>query len=350
MAVDGDLDLLRLREFLAANLRGPVGAELAARRLVGGRSNLTYAVTDGQHRWVVRRPPPGQVLATAHDMGREYRVMTALAGSAVPVPRTLARCDDAAVVGAPFYVMEHVPGVAMRDVAELERLGPAMVRGLIDRLVDILVDLHAVDPDAVGLADFGRPQGYNERQLRRWSGQLTASMTGEIPDLEELTTALGAAVPPTSATAVVHGDYRLDNVLVDRPDPAGPPVVTAVLDWEMSTLGDPLGDLALMLLYCLRTLPGTDEQAGSARPAVTVPGHPSVQQLIQRYAERSGRDVSGLRWYRAFACFKLAAVLQGVHYRFLHGSYGHQQGFAGIGEVVAPLVADGLAAIRGDEE
>ncbi|MDQ2848268.1 MAG: phosphotransferase family protein [Actinomycetota bacterium] len=341
--VDG-VDRVRLLEFLSTQLPG-LTEPITATLLTGGRSNLSYAVTTGDHNWVLRRPPPGQLLATAHDMHREYRVITALAGSAVPVPGAVLFCQDEAVIGAPFYLMQRMPGVAIRDLNKLESMGPETVNGLIFRLVDILAQLHAVDPNSVGLNDFGRPAGYNERQLRRWSRQLAASMTGDIPGLAELIDALGVAVPPTTGAAIVHGDYRLDNVLIDRPEPDRPPVVTAVLDWEMSTLGDPLGDLALMLLYARRALPDADGRV--PRSAVSVAGHPTEEQLIQRYVAGSGRDVSGLSWFQAFACFKLAAILQGVHFRYLRGSYGRQSGFAGIGDAVAPLVADGRNILKG---
>lgn len=338
------IDLGRLLEFLSTQLPGLAGP-ITATLLTGGRSNLSYAVVAGDHSWVLRRPPLGQLLATAHDMHREYRVITALAGSAVPVPGAVLFCQDETVIGAPFYLMQRMPGVAIRDLDELEGMGPTTVNGLVLRLVDILAELHAIDPDSVGLNDFGRPEGYNERQLRRWARQLAASMTGDIPGLAELTDALGVAVPPTADPAIVHGDYRLDNVLIDRQAPDRSPVVTAVLDWEMSTLGDPLGDLALMLLYARRTLPDADGRV--PRSAVSVAGHPTEDQLIERYVASSGRDVSGLDWYQAFACFKLAAILQGVHYRYLHGSYGQQSGFAGIGDAVAPLVAEGLRILKG---
>ncbi|MGI8417264.1 MAG: phosphotransferase family protein, partial [Nakamurella sp.] len=313
------IDLGRLQEFLSTQLPGLAGP-ITATLLTGGRSNLSYVVAAGDHDWVLRRPPLGKVLATAHDMHREYRVITALAGTAVPVPSSVLFCPDAAVLGAPFYLMQRVPGVAIRDLDELESMGPATVSGLVLRLVDILADLHAIDPNSVGLNDFGRPEGYNERQLRRWTKQLAASITGDILGLTELTESLGVAVPQTAGPAIVHGDYRLDNVLIDRPAPDHRPVVTAVLDWEMSTLGDPLGDLALMLLYARRTLPDADGTV--PRSAVSVAGHPGEEQLVERYVAGSGRDVGGLRWYQAFACFKLAAILQGVHYRYLHGSYG----------------------------
>jgi aminoglycoside phosphotransferase (APT) family kinase protein len=357
---------------------------LTARLLAGGKSNLTYEVTDLSRIWVVRRPPLGHLLATAHDMGREYRVMSALSGSTVPVPATVALCADDSVIGTPFYVMQRVDGLAIRDMDILVGLGPDTVRALILRLVDILADLHAIEPESVGLADFGRPEGYNARQLARWDKQMTASLTGEIPGLAELTAALSRQVPGSPPPTVVHGDYRLDNVLVRLPETAGsgspavpdsagspavpdsagspavpdsagspavpdsagsPAVITAVLDWEMSTLGDPFGDLALTLLYAER-VPAWRGDDAPGMPAVAVPGHPSIAEMVQRYATRTGRDVPDLGWYSAFARFKLAAIMQGVHHRYLQGSYGSQEGFAGMGDAVAPLIADALSMMR----
>lgn len=350
------LDLPALRDRLAGVLTEPIGPTLTARLLAGGKSNLTYVVSDGTRSWVVRRPPLGHLLATAHDMGREYRVMSALAGSSVPVPQTVMFCADESVIGAPFYVMERVDGLAIQRMEVLERLGPDAVRALIFRLVDILADLHSIPPEAVGLADFGRPEGYNARQLARWDKQMSASLTGEVPGLTELTAALARSVPPSPPPTIVHGDYRLDNVLVALPDsgsaggPAGadpdrPARITAVLDWEMSTLGDPMGDLALSLLYAQRA-PTWRGDATVGVAAVEVPGHPSAAEMTERYASRIGRELPDLRWYAAFARFKLAAIMQGVHHRYLHGSYGQQSGFDGMGEAVPPMVADALMTMR----
>jgi len=342
------LDLARLEPYLADRL--PLSGRISAELFAGGKSNLTYAVSDGDRTWVLRRPPLGHTLATAHDMAREFRVLEALAGSAVPVPAVEFLCVDADVIGTPFYVMERRPGRALRDPDDLAALGPEPVRRVIDRLIDILVDLHAIDPAAVGLADFGRPDGYNERQLQRWSRQLAASMTGDIPGLVDLETRLAESLPGSPPPTVVHGDYRLDNVLVDLAaagsEASAEPEITAVLDWEMSTLGDPAGDLALTLLYASRSVPEVTAGA-SGRPAVEVPGHPSEAEIVRRYVERSGREVPDLRWYSAFARFKLAAIAQGVHHRYLGGGYGDLPGFAGIGAVVAPLMTEALHILDG---
>jgi aminoglycoside phosphotransferase (APT) family kinase protein len=327
------LDLEKLQAYLKS---GPLSATMFA----GGRSNLTYAVTDGTERWVLRRPPLGHVLPTAHDMVREHRVLDALSAAGFPAPRPVLLCTDADVIGAPFYLMEHVDGAIYRDVAVLEAMGPEAMRTLVLSLVDTLADLHALDPAGIGLADFGRPEGFNSRQVRRWKKQLDASRSREVPGIEELHARLAADIPE-GAGAVVHGDYRLDNVLI------GPRLgINAVLDWEMSTLGDPLSDVALMLVYAGRPLLSKD---GKPRSSISVPGHPSLSEMAGRYAERSGRDVSDLHWYVGFAAFKLAVILEGVHYRYVQGQTVGE-GFDTVGAMVAPLVAQGHESLDGTLE
>ncbi|MEO3975389.1 phosphotransferase family protein [Streptomyces sp. CAU 1734] len=331
------LDPERLRAHLDRERPGLVSGPLGARLIEGGRSNLTYAVTDGTgRRWVVRRPPLGHVLATAHDMRREHRVITALAPTRVPVPGTVLLCTDETVIGAPFYVMELVAGVPYRTADELAAIGPGRTRAAVLTLVDTLVELHAVDPGPVGLGDFGRPDGFLARQLRRWGGQLDASRSRELPGIDELHAALAGSLPRSPAPAVVHGDYRLDNVLIGADD-----TITAVLDWEMSTLGDPLTDLGLLAMYGTRTtVPGTP--LGTAASA---PGHPSAAEVIERYAARSGRDVSAVPWYTAFAWFKLAVILEGIHYRYTLGrTLG--EGFGLIGAAVPHFIEHGLTTLK----
>ena len=327
------LDLDRLQTFLGS---GPLTATMFA----GGRSNLTYAVTDGTDRWVLRRPPLGHVLPTAHDMVREHRVLDALSAAGFPAPKPVLLCNDVEVIGAPFYLMEHVDGTIYRDVAALEAMGPEAMHALTLALVDTLADLHALDPAQIGLADFGRPEGFNERQVRRWKKQLDASRSREVPGIEELHARLATDIP-SGAGAVVHGDYRLDNVLI------GPQLqVNAVLDWEMSTLGDPLSDVALMLVYAGRPLLAKD---GTPRTSLSVPGHPSLTEMAGHYAKRSGRDVSDLHWYVAFAAFKLAVILEGVHYRYVQGQTVGD-GFDTVGALVAPLVTQGHESLDGTLE
>jgi len=327
------LDLDKLRVYLGSE------RELTGRMFAGGRSNLTYAITDGERRWVLRRPPLGHVLPTAHDMAREHRVLEALSKAGFPAPRPMLLCTDPDVIGAPFYLMEHVDGRIYRDVADLEAMGPAPLHTLILSLVDTLADLHALDPAAIGLADFGRPEGFNQRQVHRWKKQLDASHSRDVPGIEELHARLAVDIPAGGPGSVVHGDYRLDNVLI------GPEIeINAVLDWEMSTLGDPLSDVALMLVYADLPL-----QVTAGRPTVplAVPGHPGRAEMAARYAERSGRDVSDLHWYVAFAAFKLAVILEGVHYRYVQGQTVGD-GFETIGNLVGPLVMRGHEALEGN--
>ncbi|HWD03139.1 MAG TPA: phosphotransferase family protein [Amycolatopsis sp.] len=330
------LDLARLRAYLDEQRPGLVTGELTAEVVQGGRSNLTYIVSDGASRWVVRRPPLGHVLPTAHDMAREYRVISGLAGTAVPVPRTVVLCQDPDVLGAQFYVMEFVAGTPYRTDTELAKLGTARTREIGYRLVDTLVDLHAVDPAAVGLGDFGRPDGFLERQLRRWKKQLDGSRSRDLAGADELHESLAAKLPGSGPATIVHGDYRLDNVLVDADDR-----ITAVLDWEMSTLGDPLTDLALMVAYAERDKVSLQMVSNAS----SAPGYPSTDEVIARYAERSGRDVSALNWYVSFAFFKLAVILEGIYFRYSQGQTVGG-GFEHIGDAVVPLISHGHETLK----
>ncbi|MFE3326461.1 phosphotransferase family protein [Streptomyces sp. NPDC059176] len=330
------LDPEQLRGHLDRERPGLVRGPLSARLIQGGRSNLTYAVTDGTDHWVVRRPPLGHVLATAHDMKREHRVISALHPTAVPVPEPVLLCEDESVLGAPFYVMEFVTGTPYRTAEELAPLGPERTRSAVLGLVDALVELHAVDPGSVGLGDFGRPDGFLDRQLRRWGKQLDASRTRDLPGIDELHAALGRRLPDSPEPSVIHGDYRLDNVLIGDDDR-----ISAILDWEMSTLGDPLTDLGLLVMYSTKLdLPGSpiSTTAGAA-------GHPDAAELVERYAARSGRDTSAIAWYTAFAWFKLAVILEGIHYRYTQGQTVGA-GFDRIGDLVPVFIEHGLATLQ----
>ncbi|MFD5282424.1 phosphotransferase family protein [Streptomyces rubrogriseus] len=331
------LDLDRLRVLLDRERPGLVTGPLSGRLIEGGRSNLTYAVTDGTARWVVRRPPLGHVLATAHDMRREHRVISALHPTDVPVPRPVLLCEDEEVLGAPFYVMEFVDGTPYRTAEQLAPLGPERTRAAVLNLVDTLVGLHAVDPAEVGLADFGRPDGFLDRQLRRWAKQLDASRNRELPGIDELHATLGRELPRSPSPTVVHGDYRLDNVLIGGEGDE----IRAILDWEMSTLGDPLTDLGLLVMYS-SPLGMPDSPVSTTAQA---PGHPAPAELIERYAARSGRDVTTVAWYTAFAWFKLAVILEGIHYRYTLGQTVGR-GFDRIGDLVPVFIEHGLTTLQ----
>jgi len=298
-----------------AGLAAPLAFELIA----GGRSNLTFKVVDATGAEVVlRRPPTGHVLPTAHDMSREYRIVTALGPTPVPVARTLAFCDDAAVNGAPFYVMEFVNGHVLRDAptAEKELDEPARRRAS-ESLVEVLADLHAVDVDSVGLGDLGRREGYLARQLQRWHGQFDHSQpegAERVTLVDSLFERLSANLPEQGTATVVHGDYRLDNTMLGDDGR-----VRAVLDWEICTLGDPLADVGLLMVYWSE--PGDATTALGTAPTI-VPGFLSRAELRSRYAELSGRDVSNLDYYIAFGYWKLACILQGVMFRYLGGAAG----------------------------
>jgi aminoglycoside phosphotransferase (APT) family kinase protein len=340
------LDLDELRPYFARAVEGADGGELAAELISGGRSNLTYRVTDGAHRWVVRRPPLGHVLATAHDMGREYRVMTALAGTDVPVPRTRAMCDDPGVIGAPFYVMDEVDGAIVRTADDMARFTPEQATACSRELVDVLAHIHGVDYEAVGLGEFGRPEGFLERNLNRWGKQWAQNQTEPRPAVDELGRRLHAALPTSGAPTIVHGDYRLDNTMLAPDDPGK---IVAVLDWEMSTLGDPLTDLGLLLLYWGRS----GEDAVNAAESVAGPaGFLSGDEMVARYADVSGRSVEHLDFYLVFAFYKLAIIVEGIHARYRMGkTLG--EGFESMGAMVQSLadraldIANASPALRG---
>lgn len=286
--------------------------------ITGGHSNLTFKVTDATGRAVVlRRPPLGSILATAHDMAREHRVITAAGKTAVPVPRTLALCEDESVNGAPFYVMTYVEGVVLHDdeVAEVEYPDPAVRMTLGLDVADVLAALHVADPDRIGLGDLGRREDYVGRQLRRWKKQWDASQQRDIPDMDRAFELLTEHLPEQRYQTVVHGDYRLGNMLAT---PAG--AVAAVLDWELCTLGDPLADLG----YLLNTWAEAGEEAleGVGRAPTMIGGFPNRAELTARYAERSGVDPTGIEYYRAFQYWRLGAIIEGVYARYVHGAMG----------------------------
>jgi aminoglycoside phosphotransferase (APT) family kinase protein len=317
---------------------------LAFRLIAGGRSNLTYRVDDqAGHSWVLRRPPLGQVLATAHDMGREHTIISALAPTDVPVAPAVGLSADDSVNGAPFYVMDFVEGLIVRDRTVSDQLSPEARATVGREIPDVLARIHAVDPDEVGLGELGRKEGYIERQLRRWHRQFEQSKTREVPAVDAVHNKLSSRIPEQGRAAIVHGDYRLDNCLVT---PEGR--IAAVLDWELCTLGDPLADVGLLLVYwtdpddALSALPGA---------ATTAPGFPTKAEMVERYAAASGRDVSGVDYYVAFGYWKLACILEGVYARYRGGAMGSSEdssaydGFAAQVEFLAQAAHDAVERI-----
>jgi aminoglycoside phosphotransferase (APT) family kinase protein len=304
-----DLEALeRYMERQVEGFRGP----LTVRQFRGGQSNPTYYLEAGDRQYVLRRKPPGKLLPSAHAVDREYRVITALARSGVPVPRTYALCEDPDVIGTPFYVMAYVPGRVLPD-PRLPGAATAERAAIYDAMNEVLARLHAVDWEAAGLADFGRPGNYIARQIHRWTSQYRASETETIPAMERLIAWLPEHIPAPDETTLVHGDYRLGNMIIHPTAPR----VAAVLDWELSTLGHPLGDLAYHCLPFRLRHDQFEGFAGEARPA----GIPSEEEYLAAYCRRTGR--SGIRqwdFYIAFAMFRLGAIAQGIMGRVLAGT------------------------------
>jgi aminoglycoside phosphotransferase (APT) family kinase protein len=300
------------------NVEGVV-LPLSFERIAGGHSNLTYRVTDASgRRWALRRPPLGKRLGSAHDMAREHKVVSALGPTPVPVAPVVGLCEDDAVNGAPFYVMEFVEGPILRGLAEADAFpDEADRRAIGERVADTLVAIHAVDPDAAGLGDLGRKEDYVARQLRRWQGQWEKSKTRELPAIDAVHERLAARIPEQGPATIVHGDYRLDNMILT---PAGE--VAAVVDWELCTLGDPLADVGLLMVYWPERGEEGEEPIALGQPANLAPGFPTRAELRDRYAERSGRDLSQLDFFVALGYWKLAIILEGVYARYAAGQYG----------------------------
>lgn len=325
------VDLARLSDWLDRERPGLRSGPLHASVLTGGRSNLTYRLTDGEHVWALRRPPLGHVLPTAHDMAREFRVISALYASPVPVPEPIALCSDRDVLGERFYLMGFVDGV----VIERPDLVPdrGLARHTTEILVDTLVALHGVDPEGVGLADFGRPEGYLARQVSRWHKQFESSVPGGSAMESQVVATLIQHLPGNRQAGIVHGDYRLTNVLFSRDFDR----IEAVVDWEMATLGDPLTDVGLLYVYHHLA----DSNSAVMPNFAVAQGFLSAEQMVTRYTAATGIDVQGLDWYIAFGYFKLAVIAAGIHARFLQGNT------VGAGfELFGPIVATTLDAAR----
>jgi aminoglycoside phosphotransferase (APT) family kinase protein len=333
------LDIQALQEWLLANEPSLLGAvPLSASLIAGGRSNLTYVIRGASEPLVLRRPPLGHVQTTAHDMAREFRVISALRGSRVPVPRTIRFVNDPrAGVDAPFYLMERVKGRPISTRKDNAEYSPAQLRELSLDLARTLAHLHTISPASVGLEDFGHPDGFLVRQIERWGTQYDGSRSREVPALDALQASLKISIPETRRSSILHGDYRLDNAVVR--DIAGAPSISAVLDWEMATLGDSLTDLGLLGLYWgVNETPGIAGAVPSSVDAAA--GYPSFEELVAEYEEVTGVAVPELPWYLAMAAFKLAVILEGIHFRFQAGQTVGG-GFDKIGMLVTPLALAG---------
>jgi aminoglycoside phosphotransferase (APT) family kinase protein len=322
----------------------PRSGQLRAELISGGRSNLTFRVHDDASAWVLRRPPMHGLTPSAHDMAREYRVVAALADTPVPVADAVTLCEDESVLGAPFAMVSYVPGRVVRSAGELEAIGDRTeIDRCVDELIRVLANLHAVDPVSVGLADFGRPDGYLERQVRRWAGQwqhVRLDDDDRDADVHRLHSALAEAVPPQSGSSIVHGDYRIDNTILDSHDAAN---VRAVVDWELSTLGDPVSDAALMCAY---RNPAMDLIL-NLQSAWTSPLIPPPDELAHRYSTISGRPLAHWPFYMSLAYFKIAIIAAGIDFR--RRMAGGDDGSDRVGEVIAPLIALGLKTIRASD-
>jgi len=336
------IDPERVSAWFVDNIPGVV-LPLQFRLIAGGRSNLTFEVRDGGGaRYVLRRPPTSHVLPTAHDMAREYKIISALGPAGVPVAPALGLSTDEAVNGAPFYVMGYVDGVIARSEAEVEKdLDPAARHQTGMAMIDTLAQIHGVDPDQVGLGDLGRKEDYISRQLRRWFGNYNAALESRggdaLADIDFVHEQLAAHIPEQGRAGVVHGDYRLDNCVVS-PDGR----MLAVLDWELCTLGDPLADLGQMMVYW----PEPGEFSALGQSATTAPGFPTRAEMASRYEAATGRDIGHLEFYVAFGYWRLACILEGVYTRYVVGAMGDDGfDFSGYPTSIAWLAAQARQAM-----
>ena len=333
-----ELDLARLEPYLRGHFSNLSGA-LTVKQFPSGHSNLTYSISLGEEEMVLRRPPFGSKVKSAHDMGREFHVLAKL-HPAYPTPRPLLYCADESVLGAPFYVMERVRGLVLRrNMPSGLELPPVTARQLSESFIDNLAALHALDYAALGLGELGKPQGYLERQVRGWTERYQGSKTHELAEAEPLAQWLREHMPSRSGATLVHNDYKYDNMVLDASDITR---IKAVLDWEMCTLGDPLTDLGTALAYWVDPNDSTEMQSVRWGPTV-VPGMLRRAELAQRYAEKTGRDLSNIVFYYVFAMFKVAVIIQQIYYRYFHGLTKDER-FASLGEVARTLMKVGLGA------
>ncbi len=309
------VDATAVDRCLKANIEGLTG-QPNIRQYPSGASNLTYAVDYPGRSLVLRRPPSGDKPKSGHDMGREYRIMNALKDD-YAVPKTLFYTEDSSIIGAPFYVMERVEGVLIKQgIPEEWKWGAAEGRQLCTAFFDKLIELHAIDYKAVGLGDFGKPEGYVERQILGWDKRYERARTPDVDRFDDVRNWLKANIPAVEhAPAILHGDFRIDNMILDAKDPF---IVRAVLDWEISALGDPLMDLGNTLAYWIESSDPPSMRALARQPS-WVPGMMTRAEVLEYYAQKTGRDVSGFAFYYVYGVWRLAAIMQQIYYRFYHG-------------------------------
>ena len=316
LAVVEGIDVEPVSVWLEQNVTGVTGP-FTFERIGGGRSNLTFAVTGSAgDRVVLRRPPLHHVLATAHDMTREFRAISAMGPTAVPVPAALGLCTDESVNGAPFYVMSLVEGAVVDSVAGAEAISMTARATMANELADVLGELHRLDVDAIGLGDFARREGYIERQIARWSKQWDGSKTRHLPAVDDVATQLAGRVPAQQGVAVVHGDYRFGNCITDPSTGQ----IKAVLDWELCTLGDPLADVGYVGAHW-----SSGEGGGRHNDPSGAGGFGSFEDFLERYAKHGTRDLAAIDYYVAFQLWRTAIILEGVYARYIGGAYGGQQ-------------------------
>ncbi len=332
-----ELDLAKLESFLRIHFRDETGP-LIVRQYPSGHSNLTYSVQLGPRDMVLRRPPFGSKVKSAHDMGREFRVLSMLHAHYPPAPRVLLFCDDVSVLGASFYLMEPIHGIILRRVIPpgLD-FSPETARRASESFLDNLALLHSLDYDAIGLADLGKPQGYLERQVRGWIERYHGSKTHDIPEIEPISDWIQQHMPLSTGAALIHNDYKYDNVVLDPNDLTK---IIGVLDWEMCTIGDPLTDLGSALAYWIDASDPPEMLETRWGPTI-YPGSLTRAQLVHRYALKTGRDVTNLPFYLAFARFKIAVIVQQIYYRY-HQGLTHDERFASMPQLIKLLLRASL--------
>jgi aminoglycoside phosphotransferase (APT) family kinase protein len=331
-----ELDLARLSAYLGRHFGGL--GPLTVEQFPSGHSNLTYRVKWGGRELVLRRPPFGSEVKSAHDMGREYRVLSKLHEAYSVAPKVILYCDDLSVLDTPFYLMEPIRGIILRrELPPGLLLSPAMARQLSEAFLDNLVRLHGLDYDKIGLSDLGKPQGYLERQVKGWIERYHSSATHDLSEVERISAWLTQHIPASSDATLIHNDYKYDNVVLDSNDITK---IVGVLDWEMCTLGDPLSDLGTTLAYW--TDPSDPDELQEVRSApTTIPGTLTRAQLAQRYAQATGRDIQDLVFYLTFARFKVAVIVQQIYYRYARG-LTHDERFATMPDRIAVLMRASL--------